>query len=68
MSVVVSLLVTALLCGCVSIILHAALENDPTPGQSGYLPMLIIFGAAAVILFALTILSWLVTMVMAVLT
>ena len=68
MSLVVSLLVTALLCGCVSIILHAALEADPTPSRSGYLPMLIIFAGATIILFALTVVSWLATMIIAVLT
>lgn len=68
MSLVVSLLVITLLCGGVTVILYGLLSIDPTPSQSGALPALIFFGVAAIIFFVLTVVSWLGTIIIAVLT
>lgn len=66
MSVAFFFLLAAILSAAIALILYAALTNDPAPSMSGYLPLLIFFACAAPILFAMTFMAWLVSVVSAV--
>lgn len=68
MSVAFSFLLAALVCAAITFVLYAALENDPAPSVSGYLPLLIFFGGATLCLFLASVVSWIVSITIAVLT
>ena len=67
MSMALGFLIAAVLCAAFAAVLYAAIANDPTPGVSGYIVPLVICGIAAPCLLLLSLLTWIVSVTVAVL-
>ncbi len=67
MSWALGLLILAVLSACLAVVCNWAMNSDPQPGVSGYLPLLIVFAVAAPCLLLLALLTWIVSVTMMVL-